>query len=291
LKLRTIATSIALMTSVVASPAQAAESNLGPVAGRAGLAADVPSSLAAGERLVARSNRDSLSSPSGEFLLRLSSGSLALDQLAPITGRQGQDTVETGVWLRDFGRGRPVAPRDRTALQLQRNGNLRLVTERGRVLWSTHTKGTGAHNRLVVRNDGNLVMYTAAGKRVWASRTTRVFLGAGESLVSGDRMVSRWGEQSDPSFKLVTLTMQRDGNLVYRCRHTVNWSTHTRVPGSQLDMQDNGNAVVHAPNGRRLWSSHTAGTAWAYFAPVVVYSVGPGPHVVWAPRLPDPLHC
>jgi D-mannose binding lectin len=250
-----------------------------------------PNTLYAGQALVSRAHSyDSLISRSGEFVLRPSTGRIYLDQIAPITGPRGPDTVETGVWHEEDTFGPPVAPNDQTALRLRRNGNLVLVTQRGRVLWSTHTKGTGTHNRLVVRDSGNLVLFTRAGKRVWASHTTPVFLGAGESLQSGHRIASLW-DHNFIGFKLVTLTMERDGNLVLRCRSRVNWSTHTHVRGSHLVMQENGNAVVRAPDGRRLWSTHTAGTAYAVFEILDVKSFGRELRYEWSPKLPDPLHC
>jgi hypothetical protein len=82
---------------------------------------------------------------------------------------------------------------------------------------SSHTGGSGAHNRLVLRNSGNLVLSTAAGKAVWASHTTRVYLPAGKTLASGARLVGRWGDQQGPVKRVISLSMQSDGNLVYRC--------------------------------------------------------------------------
>lgn len=250
-----------------------------------------PNTLYAGQALVSRRHSyDSLSSRSGEFVLYPSTGSVFLDQIAPITGPKGPSTVETGVWHEEDTFGPPVAPHDQTALRLKRNGNLVLITQRGRVLWSTRTQGTGSNNRLVVRNNGNLVLYTGSGKRLWASHTSPVFLGAGESLQSGRRMVSLW-DHNAIGFKLVTLTMQRNGNLVYRCRNTVNWSSHTHVRGSQLVMQDNGNVVIRAPDGRRLWSTHTKGATYAVFELLDVKRFGQQLQFLWIPRLPDPLHC
>ena len=250
---------------------------------------DPPNTLYAGQKLVARTTNAGLRSQSGEFSLSVASGYIELDQTVRITGPRGDDWLQTGVWHREDTFGPPVAERDHTVLQLKRNGNLVLVTQRGRLLWTTHTKGSGAHNRLVVRNNGNLVMYNGAGKRVWASWTTPAILGAGESLQSGQHLVDRW-DSSFIGYKVVTITMQRSGNLVYRCRQTVNWSTHTHVPGSHVDMQDNGNVVLRAPDGRRLWSTHTKGVPYDYFTGAAVFSLR-GAFLRWSAKLPDPLHC
>jgi hypothetical protein len=56
-------------------------------------------------------------------------------------------------------------------------------------------------------------------------------------------------------------------------------------------MQDSGNALVSAPDGRRLWSTHTKGTPHAVFEMLDIERFGRHPGVVWSPQLPDPLHC
>jgi hypothetical protein len=57
-------------------------------------------------------------------------------------------------------------------LVLRHSGNLALVTKHShRVVWSSHTGGTGAHNRFVLRDSGMAVIRTFHGRTVWSTKT------------------------------------------------------------------------------------------------------------------------
>jgi len=58
-------------------------------------------------------------------------------------------------------------------LVMRSGGNLVLITSSGRLLWSTHTAGTGRGNYLRMRSDGIAAVYTASGKVIWTSRAGR----------------------------------------------------------------------------------------------------------------------
>ena len=215
--------------------------------------------LYAGQQLVALTAHDHLLSRSGEFHFSLSPDSIAVWQFAPLDGPKGPSSTATGTWFRDDPTGRHQSSTDHSVLRLRRNGNLVLMTSRGYLLWSSHTGGTGTHNRVVMRDNGNVVMYTGAGKRVWSTRTTPVYLAAGQRLLSGKQMVSRWGEQQASVKAVLRLTMQTDGQLVLRCNRNVLWHSRTHRRGSYLIMQKDGNLVIRGPHGQPQWSSHTAG--------------------------------
>lgn len=249
-----------------------------------------PSVLLAGQQLVALTGHDRLTSPSGEFVLVVAPDLLVLDQLAQLDGPRGPDSIETGLWFRDD-EGRHQSNRDHSILRLRRNGNLTLTTAGGTLLWASHTRGTGT--RLLLGDGGNLVLRTSSGAAIWQTRTTPVYLAAGEKLRSGSRLVSRWGSQQDRTPRVLSLSMQRDGNLVYRCNSKVYWSTNTHVPGAWLAMQKGGDLVVRGPAGRLLWSTHTSGAgSYTYFDAIsleVDKLLRSRP--IWHVALPYPLSC
>ena len=201
--------------------------------------------LYSGQRLVAHTARDTLTSTGGKFELRVYSDLLDLIQ---------QPLIE--VWFADDRTGRHQSSTDRTVLAMQRNGNLVLRTSRHVKLWESGTRGTG--NRAVVFDNGNLIIRSAAGRALWATHTSARYLRNGETLASGARMNQRWGYFHPHQF--TSLVMRRDGNLVFQCNGKTWWSTHTHVPGSSLTLLHDGNLVVRTPRGHIVWRSHTGST-------------------------------
>ena len=62
-------------------------------------------------------------------------------------------------------------------------------------------------------------------------------------------------------------TMQLDGNLVvtnYKTKKVI-WATNTKVPGSRVAIQLDGNVVVFSPDGRSQWASGTTGNIATLF--------------------------
>jgi hypothetical protein len=89
----------------------------------------------------------------------------------------------------------------RYKLVLQGDGNLVLYSDRGKVLWDTHTNGRDVY-RLILQGDGNLVLYATSGRPMWYTHT---------SHKGGYRLV-----------------LQSDGNLVlYTSSGKPIWDTHT----------------------------------------------------------------
>jgi len=70
-------------------------------------------------------------------------------------------------------------------------------------------------------------------------------------LNPGDELVSDNGEY--------TLAMQDDGDLVeYDASGVAVWSSHTNVPGSDLEAQDDGNFVIYGPGHIAVWATGTS---------------------------------
>ncbi|MFJ3762970.1 hypothetical protein [Streptomyces sp. NPDC090080] len=57
----------------------------------------------------------------------------------------------------------------RVTLQFTKVGDLRLVDSADRIVWSSHTGGSGS--KAVFQGDGNLAVYTADQTTAWSSRT------------------------------------------------------------------------------------------------------------------------
>jgi hypothetical protein len=209
--------------------------------------------LAEGQTLRAGTSHDELESRNHRFTLTVGATIMTLTETVPIDF--GRRVLLDQFWSREDRNGN-IRDHDKTTLRLQRNGNLVLRTHAGRALWSTHTRGK--HNLLRLSNGGNLVVTDRDGKRLWASHTTSVDVGSGGSLPSGTTLRRQPLEGEVPHI-VEKFTMQRNGDLVFRCNSHVAWQSHTSVPGSALFMKPNGSLVVRTPSGRTAWSSHTAG--------------------------------
>ncbi|CAM3187786.1 hypothetical protein NODU109028_02410 [Nocardioides dubius] len=205
--------------------------------------------LFAGQALVAGTSRSELTN--GWYTLTVTSGDVELRETIPLPGRDGTSSTSTGTWFRTDTTGWFSAERDRTRLRLRRNGDLALVTSRGRQLWHSGTKGSGAV-QLNVRGNGALTLTTKSGKVVWRSHSGQTQMSGGMRLKPGQKFRNAW-ETAFSGGKVTTLTMQRDGNLVQRCGSMVTWQSRTHVRGSELRMSRTGVLRVVTPKGRVAW--------------------------------------
>lgn len=203
--------------------------------------------LAPGQQLVAGTAHDSLTVGHGHFILRVYPYALNLEEWGPIG---------TTAWATDYQAKPHPYNDDASVLRMQRNGNLVLRTSKHVTMWQSGTHGTGC--RLVLLPSGNMVIENARGKVVWATHSSEVMMARGETIRSGHRR-NHPGPYWFHPVPNSSLTMQRDGDLVYRCRGRVAWQSHTHMRGSNLVLQRNGNLVVRGPGGRTLWSTHTGG--------------------------------
>lgn len=216
--------------------------------------------LLAGEALVADTSRSELRN--GEFTLTVSSGHVELDHTVLVPGAEGQSSSSTGTWFRADPTGRFESSHDRTKLRLRRNGDLALITSRGRQLWHSGTQGKGVV-RLTLHRNGALTLRKSSGKVVWHSKSGRVLMSGGMRLEPGKRLRGAW-ETAFRNGKPTTLTMQRDGNLVHRCGSRITWQTRTHVPGSSLRMSRKAVLRVVTPKGRVVWRSPSRGRGHDY---------------------------
>lgn len=217
--------------------------------------------LLAGHALVARTQRSSLHN--GWYSLDVEPGDVTLYEAIPLPGSQGTSSVTTGTWFRQDPTGRFHAWRDHTVLRLRPTGDLTLVTSRGKRLWHSDTAGSGAV-RLTLHRSGKLALHKKSGKVVWSSRSGQVQMSGGMVLRPGDQLRDAW-ETAFLHGDVVTLTMQRNGNLVHRCGSSIDWQTHTDVRRSTLRMSRGGLLRVVTPGGRTVWSSHSGGHDYAWF--------------------------
>lgn len=205
------------------------------------------------------------------------------------------------MWSRTDQGGRYYGANDASTLKMQTDGNLVLRTRTGHVLWASNTARTGAHNFLDVFPNGDVVMFTSPHHEVWSTGTTDIYLGSGSSkfafgdneLLGGLLLDDRRGDQF-PGFHESTLTMQVNGNLVYRCGTTVLWQSHTSSPDAYLAMQNDGNLVIYAYGFPKhaLWASgtsHAGPYTWFDSSQMKIMSSTAGP--VWSAGLPaSPCH-
>jgi len=243
-------------------------------------------SLLAGQRITAGTTADHLESPSGEFTLTAYSAEVQLDQTVPFNAGDG-GSYSQGTWFRNDASGKHNPDHDRTVLLLKRDGNLVLRLANGTRLWASGTAGSGA-TKLRLTNGGNLVLLTAKGKQVWASGSGRAVIAAGETLGSGARLIDAWNTALGPKFHRQFLTMQKDGNLVYKCGGTVLWQTRTHVAGSRLEISLRESLRVRTPAGAVVWSSHngTHAPGSVLKANMVEFEqMWPSFRTIWMPKL------
>jgi hypothetical protein len=207
------------------------------------------STLSAGQSLYAygpafpNGGSDQIASPSGEFVLSVGNGMLAIQQYLVGFGCTPWSTPQVG------------SSSDTSRLTMQTNGSLVLYTSGGHAIWSSDTVGSGTNNRLVMQDNGNLVIYSAAGKVIWTTGSGRGCLLPGMTISSGARLVSRY--QRDNASPTTTFIMEHDGDLVLFYGSKVVWHTKTWVRGSTARFLTNGNLIVYSPARKVLWSSRT----------------------------------
>ena len=225
-------------------------------AGRA--AGGLASVLRAGQRLTANRTgigpHAELVSPSGVFSLQLQGATLELNENQTFPDGFGAGTDDWFVFLKP--KHGNFLPFNKATLRMQANGDLVMYTSKGKVIWSSHTAGTGHHNLLRLQDNGNLVIYTRSGRAVWRLGTTATILKAGQSLPSGGRLVDKYLESL---LGVTSLTMRADGDLVESYDGRVIWSSGTHARGAHLALRHDGDLVILARSGRLLWQSHTRG--------------------------------
>jgi hypothetical protein len=215
----------------------------------------------------------------GRFTLTVSSDYLELDEMAWLNGPAGRDYTSTGTWFRDEPTGFHT-DHDATMLAFYCNGDLALRHSSGKLLWHSNTANKGAV-RLSLTSGGNLVMTTATGTVVWQSGSGSVLLPANSVLRSNSRLVHAWADQQGNPVR--TLSMQTDGNLVYRVGSAVKWQTNTHVPGSHAGVTTRAQLVVVAPDGRVLWSSRATGSSYSVLnaGPFWIEQFSPSLTTIW----------
>lgn len=174
------------------------------------------------------------------------------------------------------------------SLKMQGDGNAVIEDSSGRTAWNTRTQGVGSYLRM--QDDGNLVVYSADGASLWSSATQGT-VGAVAMISDDGRLVivrsdstTAWTSDSEQSATQDVLTsgrslsagqqltspdgrsraiMQGDGNFVVYSGGVARWSSLTFGEGNRLEMQPDGNAVVHGSGGGVSWASNTSGSPGA----------------------------
>ncbi|WP_374970333.1 hypothetical protein [Terrabacter sp. BE26] len=217
----------------------------------------------------------------GPFSLVVHSEGLDLEQMVMMNGDRGPQNYLTTTWSRD----NPTPPwtsTDRTYLALYCNGDLALRRAGGTLLWHSNTGGRGIV-RLALTSGGNLVLQNATGATVWQAGTGRAAIAANSILPSNqklttDAFVAGYGEHH-------SLSMQTDGNLVYRANSTVKWQSNTHGKGAYARLTTKAQLQVVAPGGTLLWSSRPTGTTYSVLDVKTIYQWWPTEKLVWGPGL------
>jgi hypothetical protein len=193
-----------------------------PVVGR--------SSLPAGQLLAAG---DSLTSPNGLYSLRMGGDGNLVEY---VSGRPEWSTGTEG-----HNGGYAV---------LRNDGDLVVHSSGGGVVWSSRT-GDHTGTFALVLEDSGLLLISGSSGTLWSRRPVTSLLWQGKTLLAGQELISSNG--------LYSLDMQGDGNLVEFTGGRAVWSTGTEGnAGDHATLLADGNLVVLAKSGSRLWSSHTA---------------------------------
>ena len=143
-----------------------------------------------------------------------------------------------------------TSPNPGARATLQMDGNFAIYTPalpHRLLLWATHQTGgrDGTMRELILHNEGYFTLYTQNGTAVWSSQS---LLSRGVRLIEGRPLVSLDG----------TMLAMRNGNLELSRGGPLLWSSGTtNNPGAYAVLQDTGNFVVLAADGRVLWESRT----------------------------------
>lgn len=274
------------MKPMVQAALAAAALLIASTAAQVGLAS--PASAAPGPILKACYNIQALTANdhmvNGPYRLMVYPHAVELRQSVAGYGSSGPDSYEALTWSR-ADPNMPLASTDRTYLALYCNGDLSLRRSNGALLWHSNTAGKGAV-RLVLSNGGNLLLQNAKGQAVWQAGSGRAAMATNSILPYNTKLAGYTYE----SFGAVlqTLSMQTDGNLVYRYGSTVKWQSNTHVKGSSARLTTKAQLQVVAPNGSTLWSSSPTGTTYS----VLDIGLGgitqyrPTIKLVWYPGMP-----
>ena len=231
-------------------------------------AQEYPSSVVAGTRLV---GGDRMTSSNGAFTLTVQTDGNVVE-------RRGT----AAVWVTGT-QGNPGA-----TFSVQTDGNLVVRSVTGRALWVSGTAGHRASD-LSLDDDGLLMLWPTSGELIWSNGygqpVRRSTLTAGQFIRSNTndsaldaphgrfRLYAMQGlhlSEYANDFEAETwtpravgtaagsLTLQTDGNLVYRdTRGVALWVTGTRGASLRLTLQDDGNLVLRRPDGAAVWSTGT----------------------------------
>jgi len=217
----------------------------------------------------------------GAFELVVYSEAANLDQTVTMNGDRGPEFYRTTTWSR-INQTPPPTATDRTYLALYCNGDLALRRAGGTLLWHSDTGGRGIV-RLALTSGGNLVLQNAAGGTVWQSGTGRAAIAANSILPSNQKLTSDAYFQSNGERH--SLSMQTDGNLVYRVNSTVKWQSNTHVKGSYARLTTKAQLQVVSPGGMPLWSSRPTGTTYSVLDVPTINQWWPTQKLVWGPGL------
>ncbi|MGZ4599028.1 hypothetical protein [Oryzihumus sp.] len=239
-------------------------------------AATPPSVLTPCHRLTARTSGDRL--VNGGFALSVAPDFLEIEQTVPVDGPRGRTTFLTGTWFRDDGTGQHQSNTDKSYLAFHCNGDLSLRTSTNVLLWHTGTANRGG-KRLTLTSSGNLVMTTASGRVVWQSRSGWQLMPTNSVLPSRARLTYAWGDQQ--GVPIETLTMQADGNLVYREGSRVRWQSGTHVAGSHLTLTSTAELRVVTRGGSIVWRSRTRGSSYSVLRLPVLEQFAPSDKLLW----------
>ena len=217
----------------------------------------------------------------GAFTLVVYSEAVNLQQSVLMYGYRGAEAYLTTTWSRT----NPTPPStstDRTYLALHCNGDLALRRAGGTLLWHSDTGGRGIV-RLALASGGNLLLQNASGATVWQAGTGRGAIAANSILPSNQKLTT------DKYFEALgerhSLSMQTDGNLVYRVNSTVSWQSNTHVKGSYARLTTKAQLQVVTPSGTLLWSSRPTGTTYSVLDVPTIYQWWPTQKLVWGPGL------
>lgn len=241
-----------------------------------------PASAATGPLLKACYNLRALTDNdhlvNGAYRLTVSSETAELRQAVTMNGSTGPDTYEALTWSRTNPAPPPTSA-DRTVLALHCSGDLALRRSNGTLLWHSNTAGKGVV-RLALTSGGNLVLQDAAGRTVWQSRTGRAAIAANSILASNSKLDS---DGYYPGGQHLSLSMQTDGNLVFRQNSTVTWQSNTHVKGSYARLTTRAQLQVVTPSGSVLWSSRPTATSYSVLdvGDARIWQYAPSSRFVW----------
>lgn len=210
-----------------------------------------------------RANTTTNTLQNGPYVLTVYSESVELRQAVPLFGSRGADTYYAmPTWTR-YNPNDYQTSTDKTYLALHCNGDLALRRANGTLLWHANTANRGI-TQLTLSPYGNLLLQNAAGTVIWQSATTRSALGPNMTLPSKGVLIST--DYLPERSTRYTLTMEANGNLVYRAGSTVKWQSRTYVAGSIAGFSPTAHLFVRSPSGKLLWvSPGTSGTSYSAF--------------------------